>query len=91
MDEILFVDVREPSEFDFSHIEGAINIPSKSLMDGALELKDVPKDKKIVVYCRSGSRSKMAIDLFQEMGFTNLTNGITQNMVSMSYGVKIIS
>jgi rhodanese-related sulfurtransferase len=41
-------------------------------------LKDVPKDTKIIVYCRSGSRSAIAIEIFKTMGFSDLINGINQ-------------
>jgi phage shock protein E len=75
---MLFVDVREPYEYALGHIEGAISVPSQSLMQGAPELKDVPKDTKIIVYCRSGSRSAIAIEIFKTMGFSDLINGINQ-------------
>lgn len=79
------VDVREPYEYNMGHIQGAINIPSQSLMDGAPEMKDVPKDAEIIVYCRSGSRSALAIELFKQMGYTNLINGINKERVARDF------
>ncbi len=81
----VIIDVREPYEFALGHVEGAINVPSESLMQGAPELKDVDKNAKLLVYCRSGSRSTLAINLFRQMGFTDLTNGINQTMVMQNF------
>jgi rhodanese-related sulfurtransferase len=51
------VDVRDVSEFCEGHIPGAINIPSESFAAGSGVL---PKEKKIIVYCNTGSRSYLA-------------------------------
>ena len=51
------VDVRDPSEFKEEHIPGAINIPSETFASGSGVL---PKEKKIIVYCNTGSRSYLA-------------------------------
>lgn len=82
------IDVREPEEFALGHLENAINIPSQSLMAGVPELKDVPKDANLLVYCRTGSRSKIAINIFQKMGYTNVINGINQHITQQRFGVK---
>lgn len=83
--ERIFIDVREPFEFNTGHVAGAINIPPAKLMAGATELSDISKDTELVVYCLSGSRSNVAINLLQSMGFTNLVNGINKNHVSAKY------
>lgn len=83
----VIIDVREPYEFELGHAEGAINIPSASLMAGVPELKDVPKDDRLVVYCRSGSRSAIAIQIFKQMGFTNLVNGINLSHMRQKLGL----
>jgi rhodanese-related sulfurtransferase len=80
-----FIDVREEAEYNMGHVEGSINVPAESLMAGAPQMASVPKDAAIVVYRRSGSRSELAIKLFREMGFTNLTNGINKEMVKLKY------
>lgn len=61
------VDVRAPSEFAQGHIEGALNIPVQELGDRLQELE--PKDKAVVVYCRSGHRSGNAARLLARAGF----------------------
>lgn len=77
----LIIDVREPFEFDSGHVEGALNIPPADLLSGAHQLDDVDRDTQIIVYCRSGSRSNVSIELLKQMGFTNLVNGINANHV----------
>lgn len=83
----IFIDVREPYEYEMGHVPGAINIPPAELMAGASALKDVPKDTELVLYCRSGSRSNAAMSYFSQMGFTNLVNGINKDQIKAKYGV----
>lgn len=77
----IIVDVREPSEFARGHVQGAINIPPSQLMAGAPQLKDVPKETPIILYCLSGARSNSSMRFLQAMGYTNLTNGINKDQV----------
>jgi phage shock protein E len=77
----VIVDVREPYEFAQGHVAGAINIPPADLMAGAESLKGVPKDTEIILYCRTGSRSSVAMHILRSLGFTNLVNGINQDHV----------
>ena len=74
----IIIDVREPQEYSMGHIEGAINIPSESLMNNAPELDDLPKNTPLVVYCKTGSRSLIAMGIIKKLGFTDITNGINQ-------------
>lgn len=67
----LIVDVREPHEYKAGHIEGARLAP---LGNVAKELEDVPKDREIVLVCRSGNRSGKAQRILAERGFTRLLN-----------------
>lgn len=74
-DEVCLIDVREDFEFEGYNI-GGINVPFDELMDKASSL---PKNRKIVFCCRSGQRSKMAVDLLQPSfkgEMYNLKNGI---------------
>lgn len=82
----VFIDVREPAEFASSHVEGAINLPPQKLMAGEpAELKDLPRDTPLVVYCLSGARSNASIPFLKRFGFTNITNGINQQQVKQKY------
>lgn len=81
----VFVDVREPFEYIMGHVKGAINIPPSKLMAGAAKLKDVPKDTELILYCQSGSRSNVSINILKGMGYTNLVNGINKSHVQSKY------
>lgn len=83
----IFIDVRESFEFATGHVDGAINIPPSKLMAGAESLKGVSKDTEIILYCHSGSRSNVSINILKSMGFTNLINGINKHHVKSKYGV----
>lgn len=65
------LDVREPDEWAQVHIPGAALIPLEELPD---RLNEIPKDKEIVVVCRSGNRSAQGRDILLKAGFTNVTN-----------------
>lgn len=82
----VFIDVREPIEFESGHVDGAINIPPSILIQGELkELTNIPKDTQLVVYCRTGSRSNASIPYLRQMGFTNIVNGINKDQVEKSF------
>lgn len=82
----LFIDVREPHEYAMGHVKDAINLPPATLMSGLPKvLEDTPKDAQLVLYCRSGARSQMAMGLLARYGFTNLVNGINKDHVTMRY------
>jgi rhodanese-related sulfurtransferase len=69
-------DVREPGEFAVSHLDGAINLsPSASATQfKTAQLKDVPKDRRIVLYCSVGIRSSKMAQRLKEAGYTNVHN-----------------
>jgi phage shock protein E len=67
------------------HVEGAINIPPNKLMAGAEKLQDVPKDTELILYCRTGSRSAVSMNILQDMGYTNVINGINKDHVKAKY------
>ena len=67
----IILDVRRPDEFADKHIPGAINIPNETI--GTEPLPELPnKDQLILVYCRSGNRSKQASDKLVALGYTNI-------------------
>lgn len=81
----IIIDVREPIEFKMGHVRGAINIPPSRLMAGAEKLKGVPKDSELVLYCRTGSRSAVSMNILRNMGYSNLINGINKDRVKARY------
>ena len=69
--EYIILDVRRPDEFAAGHIPGAINVPNESIGTDAIpELPD--KSQLILVYCRSGRRSKEASEKLVAQGYTNI-------------------
>ena len=67
----LIVDVRRPDEFAEGHIAGAINVPNEDIYDEMPEL--LPnKDQILLIYCRSGNRSKEASKKLADIGYTNV-------------------
>ena len=68
---VIILDVRTEDEYNSGHIENSVLIPVDDLENKAEELL-VNKEQKILVYCRSGNRSKKAADLLVEMGYTNV-------------------
>lgn len=65
----LLIDVREPHELEISNIEGAINIP---LHDIFVEREHIPRDHPVVLFCKRGSRSVMALNILLKAGFSNI-------------------
>ena len=67
----IIIDARTQEEYDQGHIPGAIMIPEYEIVDRAEnELPD--KDQLILVYCRSGRRSKIAAEELVKLGYTNV-------------------
>ena len=67
----IILDVRTAQEFNGGHIPDAINVPNESITDKQPEqLPD--KNQMILVYCRSGRRSKQAAQKLVDMGYTNI-------------------
>jgi rhodanese-related sulfurtransferase len=67
----IILDVRRPDEFAAGHIPNAINIPNETI--GTSEIPELPnKDQLIMVYCRSGRRSKEAAGKLVKLGYTNI-------------------
>ena len=67
----LLVDVRTAAEFADGHIQGARNVP---VQDIERKLRELPKDKPLILYCHSGSRSGLALQMLQAAGYTNVYN-----------------
>ena len=69
--DIIILDVRRKDEYDEGHIHGAILLPNETIYSTQpAELPD--KNQKILIYCRSGNRSKQAAQKLADMGYTNV-------------------
>lgn len=67
----IILDVRTPAEFAEKHIPNAINVPNENI--GTDEISALPdKNQLIMVYCRSGRRSKEAAEKLVKLGYTNI-------------------
>ena len=67
----IILDVRRPDEFAEGHIPNAINVPNETI--GTDEIPELPnKDQLVMVYCRSGRRSKEASEKLVKLGYTNI-------------------
>ena len=67
----IILDVRRPDEFAAGHIPNAINVANETI--GTTEILELPdKDQLIMVYCRSGRRSKEAAEKLVKLGYTNI-------------------
>lgn len=70
-EKVTILDVRTKDEFDEGHIKGAILIPHDEIDESISDIIS-EKDKKILVYCRSGNRSKVASKTLSELGYSNV-------------------
>jgi len=70
----VFVDVRTPQEYQAGHVEGAVLIPVDQLAQRWQELEQY-HDRPIVLYCRTGHRAAIALQILQSKGMTNAENG----------------
>ncbi len=68
---VMIVDVRTPAEYAEGHIAGAVNLPLQTIETW---YKDLPKDKPVYLYCRSGNRSQQAAEFLKKKGFSNIFN-----------------
>src|SRR5258706_14944219 len=73
----LFLDVREPDEWNDGHIPGAIHV-SRGHFESRIEQAAPDRARPIVVYCAGGSRSAVAAKTLEELGY--------QNVVSLARG-----
>ncbi len=67
------IDVRELTEWNITRIEGAIHVPISKVIENGLP-EHIPKDASIILYCKSGLRSKNAVIALQQQGFSQLKN-----------------
>ena len=70
-DHLFVLDVRTPQEYAEGHVPGAVNVPYDQL---ASRLAEVPKDKDVVLYCKSGRRAGIAADVLAANGYMRLSH-----------------
>ena len=70
------VDVRSPWEYEMDHIPGAKNIPLEEIIDKADQFRSF--NSPVVLYCRSGNRSGMAVSILKQNGLDEVYNGESQ-------------
>ncbi len=70
--EVLILDVREQEEYDGGHIPGAVLLPLGSINEETAAAVIPEKETVVLVYCRSGNRSKKAAKALAELGYTGI-------------------
>lgn len=70
--EVIILDVREQNEYDSGHIPGAVLLPVGTIDEDTAAAVIPEKDSTVLVYCRSGNRSKTASSALAELGYTNI-------------------
>ena len=82
------LDVREPSEWEQGHIDGAVLIPLGQLQD---RIKEIPTEQDVLIICRSGNRSGQARDILRAAGLKRTTS-IDGGMNSwIAAGLRIVT
>lgn len=67
----MLLDVREVSEYELGHVDGAVNIPLGQLR---ARIGEVPKDRPLIVYCQVGLRAYIAVRILKQRGYDNVLN-----------------
>jgi sulfur-carrier protein adenylyltransferase/sulfurtransferase len=70
--DVVYLDVREPNEWNLGHIPGAIHLPRGNLESKIEGLID--RDRKVVIYCARGNRSALAALTLKQMGYDDVTS-----------------
>ena len=70
--DVVYLDVREPSEWALGHVAGAVFLPRGQIESKVEAL--IPRDRKIVVYCARANRSALAADTLQQMGYSDVAS-----------------
>jgi rhodanese-related sulfurtransferase len=68
----IYLDVREPNEWNLGHLPKAVHIPRGNLESKVEAL--VPRDAKVIIYCARANRSALAADTMQVMGYTDVAS-----------------
>lgn len=71
-EKIVYLDVREPNEWNLGRIPGAVFLPRGQLESKVEEL--APRESRVIIYCARGNRSALAADTMQQMGYDNVAS-----------------
>jgi rhodanese-related sulfurtransferase len=71
--EAVFLDVREPDEYDQGALPGAVHIP-RGHLEAQVESRLRDRDAEVIVYCAGGNRSAFAAETLGELGYTNVAS-----------------
>ena len=82
----VIIDVRSSQEFAEGHFPGAINIPHDDILTGVKKIK-LAKSEALILYCRSGNRSRKAQEMLINAGFTNTQNAGGLNTLLAARGL----
>lgn len=85
----VLIDVRTPEEYAAGHLDGALNYDFEAGVFGAA-LADLDPSASYALYCRSGRRSALALELMKENGFTNVVDLGSVEAAAASTGRAII-
>jgi rhodanese-related sulfurtransferase len=67
--DVYVIDIREPGDYEAGHIEGAVNIPIRTLAEN---LNQIPADQPVVIYCASGLRAGLSLSVLRSLGYENI-------------------
>ncbi|HEY0970709.1 MAG TPA: LD-carboxypeptidase [Gemmatimonadales bacterium] len=70
--DVIYLDVREPNEWNLGRMPGAMHIPRGTLETRVEQM--IPRDSEVVVYCAGGNRSALAADTLQQMGYDKVSS-----------------
>jgi rhodanese-related sulfurtransferase len=89
-EDVIIIDVRTPEEYAEGHLAGAVN---HNVEDGSLEaaLADLDPDADYIVYCRSGRRSAIAVELMATMGFGSVTDLGAVEQAAAATGLDVVT
>lgn len=82
----MILDVREEEEYVTGHAEGAVLFPVDSINKNSAEAMIPSKDTALLIYCRSGQRSDMAVNTLYKLGYRRIYN--IGSLVGWPYGLE---
>lgn len=85
----VLIDVRTESEWNTGHLEGAVLIPHEQISQGITKI-ETDKKAKILLYCRSGRRSGLALDVLKKSGYEDVVNLGTLEEAAKTLGRGIV-